>query len=842
MFSELEIKKHTPMMQQFMAIKNEHPDKLLFYRMGDFYELFFQDAIDASKILGITLTKRASNGVSQENGKSIPMAGVPFHAVDSYLSKLISEGLSVVVCEQVAIGENHKGIMQRKISKILTPGTIIEEGLLQPKETRYLCSIYKRSEKIELSWINLSSGEIWCQIKPYSDYVSIIEKIAPSEIIISEKQRNYFNINKQISCQYIEDWNYDYVTSKQNLQNLFGKNYIHQYGLIDEYIACTISSLINYIQVTQNTSVNHIQNIKWFKEEEFLQLDSNTKKHLETTQSTNKTTLLSVLDNCSTPMGSRLLKQWIDYPSRELNDLNTRLNIIEYLKSENKPYLSWHAIAQDWCDIERASSRISLKVIKPRELALLRDTLKSMPKLKIWSQNMPNELQGFFIHSIPSESIFNVLNKYLVEEPAVWIRDGGVIASGVDNELDEARSIQQGHSAFLKKYEISEKQKLNIPNLRVEYNGAQGFFISISNSHLDKIPANYKRKQTLKNNERFTTKELEEYEQKALSANSVALQREKIIYDSLLSQLQPFVKVLQQQAKILAKWDVLNNLANIADKNNLCRPQFNQSNVFELKQSRHMVVESSVTNFTANDFSLNENKKMKIITGPNMGGKSTYMRQIALIVIMAHIGSFVPAKYANIPEIDAIFTRIGAQDDISSGRSTFMVEMSETSFIINNATEKSLVLLDEIGRGTSTFDGLSLAWSIAEYISEEINSYCLFATHYQELTELAKEIQTVSNYHFDAIEIEDKIIFQHKIEDGIADKSYGIQVAALAGINNKIINNAKLKMAQFETKEKTNMPNKLEEKIKQLDIENMSPIQALVFLQKEQNKLKNGNQ
>lgn len=839
MFSETEIKKHTPMMQQFMALKNEHPDKLLFYRMGDFYELFFQDAIDASKILGITLTKRASNGAGQENGKSIPMAGVPFHSVDSYLAKLISEGLSVAVCEQVAVGENHKGIMQRKVSKILTPGTIIEEGLLQPKETRFLCSIYKRSEKIELSWINLSSGEIWCQIKPYVDYPSIIEKIAPSEIIISEKQRNFFHIDKKISSQYIADWNYDPVTSKQNLQNLFGKNYIHQYGLLDENIACTISSLLNYIQTTQNTSVNHIQNIKWFREEDFLQLDSNTKKHLETTQSNNKTTLLSVLDNCSTPMGSRLLKQWIDYPSRDLNDINTRLDIVQYLRADAKHYLSWQAIAQQWCDIERASSRIALKVIKPRELALLRDTLSTMPKLKLWAQKMPQELQGFFIHSIPSDSIFNLLNKYLVQEPAAWIRDGGVIASGVDSELDEARAIKDGHSSFLKKYEISEKQKLNIPNLRVEYNSAQGFFISISQSHLDKIPAHYKRKQTLKNYERFTTKELEEYEQKALSANSVALQREKIIYDSLLAQLQPFVKILQQQAKILAKWDVLNNFAEIADNQNLSRPKFNSKDIFEIEQGRHIVVEQSTQSFTPNDLLLKPSKKMKIITGPNMGGKSTYMRQIALIVIMAHIGSFVPASYANIPDIDAIFTRIGAQDDISSGRSTFMVEMSETSYILNNATDKSLVLLDEIGRGTSTFDGLSLAWSIAEHIAEDINAYCLFATHYQELTELSKEISTVSNYYFDALDVDEKIVFQHKIKDGIANKSYGIQVASLAGISSKIVQNAKSKMKQFEREGKKIQTSALEEKIKDMNIEHMSPMQALIFLQKEQNKLKN---
>ena len=836
MLKEEEIAKHTPMMQAYLKIKNDYPDKLVFYRMGDFYELFFDDAVLASKLLGITLTKRGKSG-----DDSIQMAGVPFHAVEVYLNKAVMAGCSVVVCEQFIDQDAPKGIMQRKVSRIITPGTVIDTGILEPKDTKFLASIYKRGNKVEIAWVNFASGEIWCNKVDILNFTNEIMKVNPSEILISEKQSDNFSFPDHIKVTEIPEWEYELITCNNNLVTMFGNQYLHKYGLGEPHISCVISTILNYLKETQCTEIRHIQNIKWMKNEDYIQIDNNSKKHLELTISNNKNTLWSILDVCSTSMGSRTLKEWLNNPVKNKDIIKSRLDRIEYLKDFDKPYFGWKTIAGEWCDLERISTRIALKSVKPRELANLRETLRSIPKILAWADRMPPYLKGFFTYAIPSDAINKILEKFIKEEPSVWVRDGDVIADGVDAELDECRALNKGNSNFLKEYEASEKIRTNIPNLKVECNSAQGYFISISRSHLEKIPSNYSRKQTLKNAERFMTPELKTYEEKALSAQERALAREKILYNQLLDKLQPYVSILQKQAKVLAEWDVLNALAEIADKYKYNRPEFNDTGIINMIDARHPVIEISQANFVPNSLQLDNTQNLAIITGPNMGGKSTVMRQLALLIVMAHIGSFVPAKHLSIPDIDAIFTRIGANDDIANGRSTFMVEMSESAYILNNATQKSLVLLDELGRGTATYDGLSLAWSIAEHLGKKIKAYTLFATHYLEMTELPNINDNMKNYHVSAIDQGSDIIFTHLLESGPTNKSYGIHVAELAGVNFEVVNNSRSKLKELE---KNNFylgvrtDSSYEKSLQEVDIVNMTPLQALDWINTQQKKLK----
>lgn len=836
MYTEEEIKHHTPMMQEYLKIKNAHEDKLVFYRMGDFYEMFFEDAVLASKTLGITLTKRGKS-----NDRPIDMAGIPFHAADTYLNKAVKQGLSVVICEQFPTGD--KSIMQRKVTRVITPGTVLDSGVLESKEIKYLASVYKRANHIDIAWVDFSAGEIWCNRINKKDWFEEIMKLGPAEILVSEKQDNFFSFPDEIAVKKIHDSSYDDVISHDFLSNKFGIQYIQQYGLNDKNISPVIYTLLHYLEETQCEEINHIQSIKWLKNEDFIQLDHNSKKHLELTTSQNKDTLWSVLDYCCTNMGSRRLKNWILQPIKDRQIIKSRFDRIEYLKGDNKPYVNWKNIANEWCDIERITTKISLRTIRPRDLASLRDTLRTMPKLISWAEKMPPHLKGFFQHATPSDNICKTLERYLLEEPSVWLRDGDVIANGIDQELDECRHLARDQNELLKEFEIKEKLRTKIPNLKVEKNSAQGFFISISNSHLDKIPADYQRKQTLKGCERFITPELKSYEEKSLSANERALAREKILYETLLNKLQPYVAVLQKQAKILSEWDVLNSFAEIADKYNYIRPEFNDNDVLEMVEGMHPVVSKKNPSFVPNSVLLNRTHNVGIITGPNMGGKSTVMRQLALLVIMAHIGSFVPAKKLNIPDIDAIFTRIGANDDIANGLSTFMVEMTETAYIVHNATKNSLVLLDELGRGTSTYDGLSLAWSITEHLGNIARAYTLFATHYLEMTELPDSYDNVKNFHVSAIDQGDSIVFTHLLEEGATNKSYGIHVAELAGINKSIIYNARDKLTFLE-KQHQNIESDgiLEQELLKLDVMGMNPRQALEWvMNKQQELLKKGH-
>ncbi len=847
-FSEKEINSLTPMMQAYLRLKNDYLDKLVFYRMGDFYELFFEDAQVAHSVLGITLTARGNS-----QGEPIPMAGVPFHSVDTYLTKAMNSGLSVVLCEQKE--DDITKVITREVAKIITPGTVLDIGVLGDKETRFLASVYKRNQFVEMAWMNFSSGEVWCNKVEIEKFEAELKRINPVEVLVSEKQKEHFLLPQGMVKSTIPDWEYDLILCNQNLMKLLGNNYIDKFDLNDEFISSVISTLFMYIKNTQKQEASHIQTIRWFKDADYLQVDDNSKRNLELFEGVrnHQNSFFQKMDKCANPMGSRLFKNWLHYPTKNMEVIKSRLDRVEYLKNE-KMYGSWSVLASQWCDIERCATRIAMKSIKPRELASLRETLRTMPKLFLWAEKMPPYLKGLFINGLPPENIKTLIEKYLAEEPNQTVREGGVIADGVDAELDECRKLQAGNTEFLKDFETEEKKKTNIPNLKVEFNSAQGFYISISNSHLEKVPSHYKRKQTLKNAERFMTDELKQYEEKALSANERALAREKYIFDQLIYKLQPYVNSLQKYAKVLAEWDVLNAFAKLADEQKYNRPDFQLENSkIEMIEGRHPVIEMLQDNFVPNSMHISPIANMAIITGPNMGGKSTFMRQIALMVIMAHMGAFVPAKQLIVGNIDAIFTRIGANDDISSGKSTFMVEMSESAYILNQATNRSLVLLDELGRGTATFDGLSLAWSIAEHLAHKTKALTLFATHYLEMTELAQMYQHVKNYHVSAIDSEQGIIFTHLIECGPASKSYGIHVAELAGVPVEVLAKAKQKLKELERN-----PTKIENMSKDnhsesigssaqhdfithfldLDIMEMTPMQAIQWLNQEQKNLK----
>lgn len=840
LFTKEEIESNTPMMQAYMEIKNNYPDMFVFYRMGDFYELFFDDAVNASKYLGITLTQRG-----KVNGKPIPMAGVPFHAVDNYIQKAITQNFSVVMCEQFVDDNpnNKKGLMKREVAKIITPGTAVETGFIDDKEIKYIASIYKRSNTLDIAWIDFASGELFANTIPFENSVDEILKINPKELLICEKQLEFFNLPKNILIKPMADWDYDITIADNNLKNLFGQQYLSLFSIPNKNASSTISCLLNYISSIEKDKINHIQNIKWIKNQDYVQLNYSAIKTLELVDGNNS--LLNSIDLCSTPMGSRLLKNWILNPIRDTEVLQSRFDRVNFLK--NDYFISWSEMANSWCDIERMATKIAQKSIRPKELSSLRQTLREMPKLKSWSDNLPQQLKGFLTNAFIKDNVLQILEKYLMQEPNTWLRDGDVISNGIDTELDDARKMQKGGLDFLKKLESEEKVKTSIPTLKVEYNSAQGFYISVSLSHVNKIPKEYIKKQELKNNFRYTTDELMKYEEKFLSSQIRALQREKILYFQMLDKLNPYISSLQKQAKTLAEWDVLCSFAKSAKLLNYCMPEFVNKETLIIEQGRHPVVEKVINDFVPIDLQINQDTNLIIITGPNMGGKSTAMRTCALLSIMAHIGSFVPAKKFETQNLDAIFTRIGAQDDLASGQSTFMIEMMETANILKNSTKSSLVLIDELGRGTSTFDGLSLAYSSAKHLAQKIKCKTIFATHYQEITDLENELDSVKNYHVSAtIDDNHNIIFEHLLKSGKAKKSYGIEVARLAGVDLDVISCAKNKLNSLENKNFINKENivsnnnelNINLEIKNIDFSNLTPMQAMNILYSLQQKLK----
>ena len=794
---------HTPMMQQYFRIKREHKNELVFYRMGDFYEMFYEDAKIASAILDITLTARGKSG-----GEPIPMAGIPFHAAENYIAKLVRNGYSIAVCEQVGDPATSKGPVERQVLRIVTPGTLTDEAFLDAKRDNILCAIdFKRDEQFGLAYLDLSIGRFCIvEMSGLNALLSELQRIRPAEILISDDfpfenaLDNYTGIRRQAP------WLYDYESALEQLTRQFKTKDLSGFGCQELTLAIKAAGcLIQYAKDTQRNQLPHITGLSKETRSEYIMLDSSSRKNLEIDMNLSgetKHTLAWIMDACKTPMGSRLLRRWLNQPLRNKQIISERQDAVKQL-ADNYHFDTLQDSLKHIGDVERILSRVALRSARPRDLSRLRDSLLRLPKIQADLKFADSEkLLALSAEISEHPECTDLLSKALIENPPVTIRDGGVIAEGFDQELDELRNLSENAGQFLIDLETREKQKTGLSSLKVGYNRVHGYFIEISKAQSADAPTEYLRRQTLKNAERFITPELKEFEDKALSSKSRALSREKMLYESLLDYLNDIFQSLQTTARALAELDVLSNFAERAQNLNLKQPRFTDDNSLFIQQGRHLIVEQLSTEpFVPNDVLLNQKRKMLIITGPNMGGKSTYMRQTALIVILAHTGSFVPAEDALIGEIDQIFTRMGSSDDTAGGRSTFMVEMTETANILNNATEHSLVLMDEVGRGTSTFDGLSLAWSSATFLAQQLKSYSLFATHYFEMTQLAEDYENCINVHLSATEYEDRIIFLHNVLEGAASQSYGLQVAKLAGVPDKVINLAKTILKKLEDQE-----------------------------------------
>ncbi len=796
------------MMRQYLALKAQHPDMLLFYRMGDFYELFFEDAEKASKLLGITLTQRGAS-----NGEPIKMAGVPYHAAEGYLAKLAKLGEAVAICEQIGDPTTSKGPVERAVTRILTPGTLTDAALLDDSRDNQLLSVFASDGVIGLARINLASGSFILSEIAAGYLAQELQRIAPAEIVYSDDFKHAALENFACAKKRLSPWQFDADSAFKTLTQQFSTIDLNGFGCADLSAAISAAgALLAYVKHTQRAALPHITSLSVELTSQFIQLDAATRRNLEidtTLRGEPSPTLYSLLNTAQTAMGARLLRHWLHHPLRDRSLVAKRHEAVAELK-QTSAYQNLQSHLKAVGDIERMTTRVALKTARPRDLSGLRDSLLQLPLL----QNLLMSSKAILLETLGANlqaprDVVEVLTHAIKPEPSVVLREGGVIADGFDAELDELRGLQTNHGDFLLQFEAAEKARTGLANLKVEYNSVHGFYIEISRAQAENAPAEYRRRQTLKNAERFITPELKAFEDKVLSANDRALAREKLLYTQILFDLEPFITALQTNSGAVASLDVLCCFAERAEVLNYTQPQFVSEAGIVIEGGRHPVVESisvsqiSAQPFVANDVTMNPYRQLLLITGPNMGGKSTFMRQVALIVLLAHCGAFVPANVVKIGEIDRIFTRIGASDDLAGGRSTFMVEMTETANILHNATDKSLVLLDEIGRGTSTFDGLSLAWAVAKQLLEKNKSYTLFATHYFELTRIVDDFKQAANIHLDAVEHSNKIVFLHKVEAGAAHMSYGIQVAQLAGIPKSVVAAAKRKLAQLENNQIT---------------------------------------
>lgn len=800
-------------MQQYMKIKSEFPDMLVFYRMGDFYELFFDDAKRASQLLDLSLTARG-----RACGEPIPMAGLPYHAVDNYLIKLVKLNQSVAICEQIGDPATSKGPVERKVVRIITPGTITEDNLLEDKKDNLLAAIFidehQSKQAYGLAVLDLTSGQFTVsELESLESLQSELERHQPSELLLEEgitiKEALQQQLDKRTAFAEQAPWWFDEQSARQTLNEQFSTQDLKGFGCDDLHNAIRAAGcLLQYVQNTQRTALPHIHSLKPEQHDTAVILDTISRRNLEIDFSLSGKkdhTLMAVLDQTSTAMGSRLLGRWLNRPLRDQAQLKQRYQSVGQLQTDNQ-YEQIQPFLKQIGDIERVLTRIALKSARPRDFERLKLSLAVLPLLQ--SELVANDdplIRQLALQIAVFPEQHDLLQQAIIENPPILIRDGGVIASGYNQELDELRDIQKNANQFLIDLELRERQRSGIPTLKVNYNRVHGFFIEVSRAQSKNVPDNYQRKQTLKTNERYITPELKEFEDKVLSANEKALAKEKALYDELFELLAPSLRSLQLSAQAICELDVLANFSERAFTLQWCQPQLNSEPCLSIRQGRHPVVEKiQDTPFVANDILFNDDRRMLLITGPNMGGKSTYMRQAALLTLMAHIGSYVPAESASFGPVDRIFTRIGASDDLAGGRSTFMVEMTETANILHNATKQSLVLMDEIGRGTSTYDGLSLAYASAHYLAGITQAFTLFATHYFELTHLSESFKQIVNVHLDALEHGDKIVFLHKVEEGSASQSYGIQVAALAGVPNDVIEMAKTKLMSLE---KTTLPN-----------------------------------
>ncbi|MCB5162696.1 DNA mismatch repair protein MutS [Marinomonas algarum] len=801
--SKTPVDNHTPMMRQYFGLKSEHPNQLLFYRMGDFYELFYDDAKRAAQLLDITLTARGHSG-----GMPIPMAGIPFHAAENYIARLVRMGESVVVAEQTGDPATSKGPVERKIARIVTPGTLSDEAFLEEKRENLLLSLAHQTRKgldvFGFSYLDMASGRFCLfEVDGHEALSSELQRLSPREILVSEDfpARSLLKLEKGVS--ELGPWHFDYESSYRQLIQQFNTKDLSGFGC--EALTSAIASagaLLQYAKDTQRTALPHIQSITVEHKDDSVLIDGATRRNLEIdinlTGGTSNT-LIEVLDNCATPMGSRLLKRWLHTPIRDLDEIQARQQVVHELQS-TQAYDGFESTLKKVGDLERILSRVALRSARPRDLLRLRFALEATPDIKAQLDTAQSaRLIALNQRILAQPETTTTLTKALVENPPSVVRDGGIFAKGYDEELDELLALSTNATDFLAEMERTEKERTGISSLKVGFNRVHGYYIEISRLHSDQAPVEYIRRQTLKNAERFITPELKAFEDKALSAKSKSLAREKELYEDLLDQLNAILSELQTTSQALAQLDVLNNFAERSASLHFCCPELHNRGGVNIVAGRHPVVETVISDpFVPNDLELNTERSLLMITGPNMGGKSTYMRQIALITLLAHTGCFVPAESASISVVDRIFTRMGSSDDLAGGRSTFMVEMTETANILNNASKNSLVLMDEVGRGTSTFDGLSLAWAAVEYLANTLQCYVLFATHYFELTTLADQLDNAANVHLTATEYEDDIVFLHKVHEGPASQSYGLQVAQLAGVPRDVIRHAKQKLKELE--------------------------------------------
>jgi DNA mismatch repair protein MutS len=840
---------HTPMMQQYLRIKAQHADALLFYRMGDFYELFYEDARRAAKLIDITLTKRG-----QSAGEPIPMAGVPVHAVDSYLARLVRLGESIAICEQIGDPGMAKGPMEREVVRVITPGTLTDEALLPQRETRLLAAVVL-TPGIGLAWLDLAGGRMGLMELPDQGALAgELERLAPAEWLYPEGVELPAWLARLPGGRERPPWHFDTATSRRLLAEQFQTHGLAGFDAEDAGNGIGAAGcLLQYAQDTQRSAVPHIRSLIREQHDQGLILDAATRRNLELEVGLgghNELTLAGIMDRCQTPMGSRLLRAWLNRPIRDRATLLARQTAIEALlfgATEIPVADSLHGYG----DLERILARVALATARPRDLVQLRDGLARLPALKAQLDAFDSpRLAALNDNCAAHTDERALLQLAVIDEPPAVLRDGGVIADGYDRELDEYRNASTNADRFLDELEQRERERSGIQTLKVGYNRVHGFYIEISKAAAKTVPDDYQRRQTLKAAERFVTPELKSFEDKVLSARERALKREKWLYDDLLARLGTTLAAMQQSVAAVAEVDVLANLAARATQLDLTRPELVEPGRIHYRAGRHLAVEQGASHaFVPNDLVLDSKRRMLIVTGPNMGGKSTYMRQTALIVILAQIGSFVPAAAAEIGPVDRIFTRIGAADDLSGGRSTFMVEMNETAIILNSATRESLILMDEIGRGTSTFDGLSLAWAAARHIAREMGALTLFATHYFELTALADELPATANVHLDATEHNGELVFLHSVRDGPANQSYGLVVAGLAGVPRQVIDDAKRYLVALEREQAassahqpqqmfelippaatSDAANALKARLAEIDVDALSPREALALL------------
>ena len=797
--------QHTPMMRQFLAIKEAHPDELLFYRMGDFYELFYRDAEIAAPVLDITLTSRGKSA-----GEPIPMAGVPYHAAESYLAKLVRAGFSVAIAEQIGGPNESKGPVERRVVRVVTPGTLTDESLLDASGDALIVSVFRHQLRAGIAWMDLSSGRfLVTEVEGDEALSAELQRLSPAELLLPE-DASIPALADHVAIRRLAAWQFDEDSARTQLNQHFQTRDLSGFGCDELSLAIVAAGcLLDYVKDTQRNELPHLISIRHERQSDSVILDAATRRNLEIDLNLHggeDNTLFSVYNSTVTAMGTRHLKRWLHRPVRVRSVLEDRLDAVSCL-AQNYAFETTRQALKPISDLERILARVALRSSRPRDLTRLRDSLWALPALIAATPQDTNLLQRLQRDVGQYPELCELLSRALVKSPPVVIRDGGVLAGGYDEELDELRGISENAGEYLVDIERREREATGLPTLKVGYNRVHGYYIEISRQQSDKAPDTYQRRQTLKNVERFITPELKQFEDRALSSRSRALAREKFLYEALVERIAEDLVPLQTTSRAICDLDVLACFAERADALSLSRPSFSAEARLDISNGRHPVVEQvSDKPFIANNTLLNEHRRMLLITGPNMGGKSTYMRQNALIVVLAHCGAFVPADSVGLSLVDRIFTRIGSSDDLASGLSTFMVEMTETANILHNATEKSLVLMDEVGRGTSTFDGLSIAWASAVALAERVRALTFFATHYFELTALPDDHASMANVHLDATEHEGHVVFMHHIQEGPANRSFGLEVAKLAGVPTGVLIHARQKLGELESQQMVERP------------------------------------